>query len=167
MNALIKLLYALLVAGALIVFVGFGIYSFYQPPKMPKYPSYDYSRYDSATYKRQQNVYNHAMDRYDADTKKYQEHVTYMLLPIALVSAVAGLYLMRRRRAEVIGEGLALGGAGISIYAIIMASFADARVLRFIAVSLLLAVTLLLAYFRFSPQPRGNRKSQSPSIYGD
>lgn len=160
MNAFIRFLYALLVAGAITAFVGFGIYSFYQPPKSPTYPSYNYSySYNDAAYKRQQSAYDRATHKYDKDTKAYDKHVTYILLGVSFVSAVAGLYLIRRR-SEVIAEGFTLGGVTLSIYAIIEASMADARILRFVAVSLLLIVALAVAHFRFL-EPR-NKKSKHP-----
>lgn len=157
MQAFIKLLYALLVAGAVTAFAGFAIFSFYQPPKPPAYPAGNYS-YGTRDYNRQQDEYNAALDRHNEDEKSYYRNATYMLLPLTVLSTFAGLYLMRRR-SEAIGEGLALGGVAISIYAIIMASLADARVLRFIVVSLFLVTVLLVAHFRFVNRPA---KPKSP-----
>ncbi|MGH7192741.1 MAG: hypothetical protein ACREJM_04305 [Candidatus Saccharimonadales bacterium] len=163
MNAFIRFLYALLVAGAVTAFTGLAVYSFYQPPKSPRYPSYDYSAYsyNSAAYKRQQNAYDQAVHRYDQQTKAYDRHVTYILLGAAFLSAGAGLYLIRRR-AEVIAEGLTLAAVALSIYAIIEASSADARILRFAAVTLLLIIALLAAHFRFL-EPRSKPKHP---VYG-
>ncbi len=164
MNAFIRLLYALLVAGAVVAFTGLAIFSFYQPPKPPQYPTSDYSSNQTdAEYNREQKIYTAALARHDKDEKSYQRNVTYVLLPAALLAAIVGLYLIRRR-SEAIGEGLALGGVAISIYAIITASLADARILRFIAVTILLAVVLLVAHFRFSA-PHTKSKHPAPPAY--
>lgn len=148
MQSFIKLLYALLVAAAVVVFAGLAIYSFYQPPKSPSYPSGNYS-YGTAAYNRQQDDYNNALDQHNRDEKVYYRNVTYLLLPAAVLPALVGLYLMRRR-SEAIGEGLALGGVAITIYAITMASLADSRPLRFVAATFFLIIVLLVAHFRFS-----------------
>ncbi len=158
MNAFVRLLYALLIAGAVTAFSGVAINSFYQPPKTPSYPSVNYS-YDNPAYKQQQDDYQKAIDKHDKDEKTYYRNVTYTLMPIAVLAALTGFYLIRKR-SEVIGEGLALGGVAISIYAIIMASLADARILRFIAVTLLLIVALLAAHFRFMSS--SNKKPKIP-----
>ncbi len=160
MNAFVRLLYALLIAGAVTAFAGVAIFSFYQPPSPPPYPSSNYA-YDNPAYQRQQDSYQRALDKQDKAEKTYNRNVSYMLLPMAILSALAGFYLIRKR-SEVIGEGLALGGVAISIYAIIMASLADARILRLATVSMLLVVALLTAHFRFmSPQ----HKKSKGSIY--
>ncbi len=146
MTAFIRLLYAVLIALTVVAFVGVGIFSFYQPPKSPDYSSVGDS--SDADYQNSQKAYDKADKAYQSNAKVYQRNVTYVLLPLVVVSLGAGLYLLRR--SEVIGEGLALGGVGISIYAIITASIADHRALRFIAVTLLLASVLLTANYRFS-----------------
>ncbi len=141
MTAFIRLLYAVLIALTVVAFVGVGIFSLYQPPKSPDYSSSGDSSSSS-------DAYDKADKDYQSKEKAYQRKVTYILLPLAVISLGAGLYLLRH--SEVIGEGLALGSVGISIYAIITASIADHRALRFIAVTLLLASVLLTANYRFS-----------------
>lgn len=155
MNAFIRLLYALFLAAVATTFIGLTIFTFYQPPKGPAYPAYspNTAQYGTAEYQRQENEHNVQHKRYqqEQDTHKekmkhYQRIVTIALLPLVAVVLVAGLWLFER--SEVLGEGIALGAVFISIYAIITASIADSRVLRFLAVTLLLASTLLLTYRR-------------------
>ena len=159
MNALIRLLYSLLIAGTVVAFAGLTVYSFYQPPdkdlKEPKYNCTYPSNYDpvaEASYNKCDEEYSQRLkahwDKEEKIEDNYQRNVTYMLLPMALLSAAAGVFLVRRR-SEVIGEGLALGAAAISIYAIITSSIADARILRFLSALLLLTVVIVLAHFRF------------------
>ncbi len=158
MQAFIRLLYSLLVGATVVAFAALTVYSFYQPPKAPHYPeyscynlNYNNSAVEQAAYNACDKAYQKANDaaskKRNNDSKHYQRQVTYVLMPLAVLSAVAGLVLIRR--SGVIGEGLALGGAGISAYAIITASLAEARILRFFSASLLLLTVLGLAHLRF------------------
>jgi hypothetical protein len=148
-----------LVAAAVTVFAGLAVFSFYQPPKSPAYPSGNYT-YGTAAYNRQQATYDAALAQHDKDEKTYYRNATYMLLPLAIVSTLAGLYLMRRY-SEAVGEGLTLGGVAIMSYALIMASLADGRILRFVVVTLLLITVLLVAHFRFAAR---SAKPQHPPV---
>lgn len=148
MNAFIRLLYAVVIAGAFVAFVGLGIYSFYQPPKNPDYPSYTDS--SQAQYDQQQTTYNKQLDAYNKKDKHYYHNVTLVALPVAVVITVGGVILLKSRRFEVIGEGIALGGVATSIYAIIVSSLADANKLRFVAAAILLIAIVVIAHLRFS-----------------
>jgi hypothetical protein len=149
MNAFIRLLYALLLALTVVAFVGVGIFSFYQPPKQPQYPDVSASATEAQS-DAANDAYNRDQDAYNKHNKTYQRTVAITLLVITVPVVLAGLYIFKR--SGVIGEGLALGGIGTTIYAIIAASIADARILRFIAVSALLIGVLLVSYFRFAKE---------------
>ncbi len=148
MNTFVRLLYSLLIAVASVAFVGVAIFSFYQPPKMPSYPNIDYSASTTAQDSQRQDYYT-TSKQYDTHNKSYERNVAIALLPLAVVVMVAGIYFSRKL--DVIGEGLALGGVAISVYAIIAASIANARILRFLAVTLLLINALLITRARFKP----------------
>lgn len=154
MNNFIKLLYALLIAVSVVVFVGVAIFSFYAPPKAPTYPSYTYDSNGQVT-----KETNLAQKKYDADWKQhqkvedaYQRNVTYIVLPVAALVTAGGLYLMRKP--GVLGEGLALGGIATAAYGAITASIADSNPLRFVAVTLILAGVLLVSHARFGAEPK-------------
>jgi len=151
MNSFIRLLYSLLVAVAVVLFIGVGIHSFYQPPKAPEYPEYSHAiTEEDSQLQEKQFSYDQQYKRYSEDQKQYHRNVTLMLLPAAALATVGGIRLLRRN--EIIGEGLALGGIATSIYAVITASMGEAPVARFVAVSILLAGTLLLVQRRFNDQ---------------
>lgn len=153
MNAFIKLLYAILIAVTVVVFTGVAVYSLYPSPKAPEYPSYSYTGAEpDPEIQNKQQDFDKQLKAYQDKEKSYQKNVTMILLPLAVVIVGAGLFLIKR--SDVIGEGLALGGIATSIYATISASIADARLLRLLAVTLLLVSTLLLA----------NRKFMAPNI---
>ena len=145
MNTFIRLLYAILLAVSVVTFIGVAIFSLYQPPKYPDYPR-TYSS-DSVQDTAAQKQFDKLSDQYTKDTKNYHRNVSYILLPLAVIAIVGGLYLFGR--SEVIGEGVALGGVATSVYAIITTSIADARVARLIAVTVLLAGVIAVVQRRF------------------
>ena len=148
MNAFIKMLYALLIAGAVITFVAFGIYSLYHPPKGVDYSnSYDYSDDYNSPYQAQERQIDKERDQYDKDLKTYYRNVTYIALASSVIFIVLGLLLYRKF--DVFGEGLSFGGIATGIYAIESASNAEARILRFAAVTWLLLSALIITYRRF------------------
>lgn len=156
MHSLIKLIYAALIAGSVVAFVGLGIYSFYQPPKYPDYPTY--SSTDQTKYEQQQKDFNNAVDVYNKKNKSYARNITYIALPAAAIITVLGLLVFKRL--DVIGEGITLGGFGTSIYAVTTASIADSAPLRFIALVILMASVLAAAWRRFA----SNGKPASPAV---
>ncbi len=151
MNAFIRLLYSILIALTVVAFIGVGIFSLYQPPKEPSYPDSS-SELSDAEYTAAQDKYDKSYKNFESDKKKYQHNVTVTLLVATAVIVIAGLYLFKR--SAVIGEGLALGGVATTVYGIITASLADARILRFVMVTELLLAVLLITYFRFSHEKK-------------
>jgi hypothetical protein len=147
MNAFVRLLYAVLLAAVVVAFTNISIYTFYQQPKEPKYPTYAIDKSDTAVQK-QEAEYQKNYDTYrDTKLKPYQRNVSIALIVVAAVVVAIGYVLMRDQ--EVLGEGLALGGMATFVSAIISASIADNRVTRFIAVTLLLVFAVLLIRKRF------------------
>jgi Na+/H+ antiporter NhaC len=148
MNAFIRLIYALLIASAVVTFVGFGTYSLYEPPKdIDHSNSYDYSDNPTSSYQIRENEITKQEDQHDKDVKTYNHNVANIVLISSVIFTVLGLLLYRKY--DVFGEGLALGGVATSIYAIVAASQAEARILRFAAVTLFLLSVLVLTYRRF------------------
>jgi hypothetical protein len=167
MNAFIRLLYSLLIAVSVVIFVAVTIYSFYQSPKAPEYPRYEPStlNYNDPGYAEEQARLNKEADARQKDyEKKLKEHhekrkpyhrdVTILLLILSVMVLGIGLWLMPR--SEVIGEGMALGSIATIIYTIISASIAEARILRFLAVTLLLLGSLVIAQSRFGSSKRSH-----------
>lgn len=153
MNTFIRLLYALLIAAAVVTFVGVGINSFYPSPKQPTPISIPATDKSLGPDQNQENTYQAAWDRYQADLRTYSRNVSIILMPLAAVAVIGGLWL--RKRSDIIGEGVALGGVGNSVYAVVAASMADNRGLRFGAVTLFLASVIIVVYFKFNEKPTG------------
>ena len=153
MNAFIRLLYALLIAVAVVLFVSVSIYSLYPGPKAPEYPQIYYSADGSNDKEGQQaqETYDKQYKEFDAKQKLYQRNVSMIAVGAAIVIVLAGLWYMRKN--DIIGEGLALGGVGVSLYAVITSMIADHRIMRFVAVSTLLVSALVLVHRRFIDKP--------------
>lgn len=157
MNTFIRLLYALLIATAVVTFVAVSMYTFYPAPKAPTYPTTPVLEKGIAQQAPGSGTtpaptaaddYQRAYDAYTAAQKVYERNVSIIVTAIAAGIVVLGLWL--RSRSEIIGEGLALGGIGNSIYAVVAASIADDRIMRFVAVTLFLASVLVVVYFKFN-----------------
>lgn len=148
MNAFIRLLYALLIAAAVVAFVGVTIASFYQPPKFPEpsFTSYKPNASEAEMLKESEENEKRYQEHREKE-KAYYRNVAMIVLPLAAIITAVGLFYMRQ--SEVIGEGVALGGVGTSLYAIITSSLADQDIMRFLAVTLLLASAILLTHKRF------------------
>ena len=150
MNSLIRLLYALLIAGAVVAFVAMGINTVYQGPKYPYYPSYNASN-TAAEDTQQQDQFDKKVKDYDKKQKAYYRNVSFIALPSALVITAVGLYLYKR--SDIVGEGVALGGVGTGIYAVTTSSLADQRVIRFLSLIVLLGSAIIIAHRRFVRPP--------------
>jgi hypothetical protein len=165
MNVFIRLLYAILIASAVVAFVGVGIYTFYPAPQAPTYPMTPAKGIaqpiGGGDTQQAADDYQQALDQYNTDRATYQRNVSIILAVLTPIVVVAGLWL--QKRLDIIGEGLALGGVGLSIYAITAASIADDRIMRFIAVTFFLASVIAVVYFKFSesmhPVPAARKKA--------
>lgn len=148
MNAFIRLLYAALIAVAVVVFVGVGTSAVYPGPKMPEYPSfaYDDSQKNPESQKKQE-LYDKQWKQYEQDNKTHQKNVSAITAIIAVTVTLVGLWYMRRN--EILGEGVALGGVAVSIYAVGTAVASEDRVMRLLAVTVFLVAALVLVHRRF------------------
>jgi len=162
MNPFIRLIYALLIAAATVAFIGVGIYTFYPAPQPPSYPQQIVPLEKGIAQPINPDSgggvdeYQQAYDHYQTDLKTYYRNASIIGSIAAVITVVGGLYL--RRRADIIGEGLALGGVGTTIYAVITASMADDRIMRFMAVTLFLASAIALVYTLVNGQPATKKK---------
>lgn len=165
MNPFIRLIYALIIAAATVAFIGVGIYTFYPEPQTPSYPQQivplekGIAQPISPEGTVGVDEYQQAYDHYQTVIKTYYRNVSIIGSIAAVVAVTGGLYL--RKRADIIGEGLALGGVGTTIYAFITANMADDRVMRFAAVTLFLAAAILVVYTQFIGMPMAPVKTSA------
>ncbi len=166
MNTFIRLLYALLIAAAVVAFVGIGINTFYLAPVAPAYPIVPLEKgiaqpAGSPMQDNSAQLYQQQQDAYQAALTAYQRNVSIILACFAVVILALGIWL--RSQSEIIAEGLQLGGIGASIYAVTMASLADDRIMRFVAVTLFLAGAIVVVYARFQEVPAGKKPARKHS----
>lgn len=154
MNAFIRLLYAALIAIAVVVFVGVGVSAVYPGPKMPEYPNMSFTSditKDPEAQKKQTD-YDKQYKAYEEKRKAHSENVAKITAGLAVVIVLAGLYYMRRD--ELIGEGVTLGGVATSIHAIVSAETAEDRVMRLVSVTIFLVATLAIVQRRFGAEKK-------------
>ena len=156
MKMFIDFLYTLVIGAAVAVFVGLGIWTFYSEPKMPTYPDYPQTIYDASgsivqdkTYQTRLDKYNQAVDKYNNSQKSYDKKVATLALMASVIFYVAGLWLMKK--IDVVGEGLALGGAFTGIYAAVRAGMGDSKQFVFAIVGVLLVMVVVLSIHRRRP----------------
>lgn len=151
MKNFIDLIYTLLIAAGVALFVGLGIWTFYSGPKYPDYPS-GLSFYGEPTEveKKQleadQKKFQKKLDKYDQEENAYSRNVSGIALGAGIIAFLTGMLLIKRN--DLIGEGLAVGGIIIEAYASGRGVSAESRPLVFAAVTIILAMTILLALTR-------------------
>lgn len=154
MNTFIRLLYSLLIAAAVVTFVAVGMNTFYPEPTAPTYPIMPLEKSIAqpagtpAPNSNVEQLYQQRQDKYQADLKAYQRNVSIILSVLAAGIVAFGLWF--KNRSEIIGEGVALGGIGTSIYAVGTAVASNDRIMRFVAVTLFLTSVLVVVYFKFN-----------------
>lgn len=149
MNTFIRLLYAILIAAAVVTFVSVGVYTFYPAPKAPEYPHGPaIATKAEGPSEAEQRAYEDALTAYQDASKVYNRNISIIGTSLAVVIVAGGLYV--RRRSDIIGEGLALGGIATSVYGITTAVMADDRVMRFLAVTVFLASAIVVVYVQFN-----------------
>lgn len=156
MKTFINFIYTVVIGIAVAVFVGLGIWTFYSGPKSPAFP--DYPQYGmTAPTEAQTQEFQAKQDKYTQDYKQFQKFekpyskkVAGIALAAGVIFYVAGLWAMKRN--EVVGEGLALGGAFTVVYAAIRAGTAEFKQLVFASVTIILAMLILLALYRMRIQ---------------
>jgi hypothetical protein len=72
----------------------------------------------------------------------YHKNIFFIVLPLGVVFSVAGTFV--RRRLDVFGAGLILGGIGTMIFAIV--PYDLNMVLRFVGIAVILAVLVFVGY---------------------
>jgi len=158
----VRVLYVVAIAVLLILLVIVGVQAFYPGPAYPEYPEYPISwepmpPYGSAEYEEWQEEWDEwqqEWDRIDEEHRQlaavYHRSIFFIVLPLGAVFAIAGTYV--RRRLDIFGAGLILGGLGTMIYAIVPGDL-DNR-LRFAGIAVALAVLLFVGYKVFNSLKR-------------
>jgi len=148
---ILRVVYVLAIAGLLIALVIAGVEAFYPDPQHPDYPEYPRPMpdYDSTEYEEWEQQwmeveeeYQQALEEYRQESAAHDRNIFFVVLPLGAVLAVVGTFI--RRRLDIFGAGLILGGIGTMIFAIV--PYDLEAILRFIGVAVILAVLVFVGY---------------------
>jgi len=151
---ILRVIYVVAIAVVLVLLVIAGIHAFYPPPPYPDYPEYPGypdppPAYNTTEYEEWQQQWREAEEEYQQALEVYHEeaaahdrNIFFIVLPLGVVFAVGGTFI--RRRVDVFGAGLILGGIGTMILSVVPYDLDNT--LRFIGVAVTLAVLIFVGY---------------------
>jgi len=129
------------IAVVLVLLVIFGVEAFYPSPQYPDYPE-PMRAYNSSEYAEWEQEWMEIQEEYRQESAVYDRNVFFIVLPLGVVFAVGGTFI--RRRLDIFGAGLILGGIGTMIFAVVPYDLDN--ILRFAGIAATLAVLVFVGY---------------------
>ncbi len=140
---ILRVIYVLAIAAALIALVVVGIDTFYPAPSYDCYePLGPPPDYDSPEYEEWQQECNEIQEAYQQEAAVHDRNVFLIALPLGVLFAVVGTFI--NRRTSIFGAGLILGGIGTMIFAVTPYNLND--IPKFIGIAVILAVLIFVGY---------------------
>jgi len=140
---ILKVIYVLAIAAALIALVVIGIDTFYPAPSYDCYePLVPPPDSDSPEYEEWQQECNEIQEAYQQEAAVHDRNVFLIALPLGVLFAVVGTFI--NRRTSIFGAGLILGGIGTMIFAVTPYNLND--IPKFIGIAVILAVLIFVGY---------------------
>jgi hypothetical protein len=141
---ILRVIYVLGIAVALVLLVVAGVEAFYPDPSYPDCyellgPAPDY---DSPEYEEWDQECTQLWEEHQQEAAAHDKNVSLIVLPLGVVFAVGGTFL--QRRLDIFGAGLILGGIGTMIFAVV--PYDLEAILRFIGIAVILAVLAFVGY---------------------
>ena len=138
---ILRIIYVLAIAVALVFLVVAGVQAFYPEPSDPEYdpPTWDYN---STEYEEWEQGWEEAYEICEQEAEAHDRNIFFAVLPLGVVFAIGGTFM--ERRAGIFGAGLILGGIGTMILAIV--PYELDNVLRFAGIAAILAVLIFVGY---------------------
>ena len=140
---ILRVIYVLAIAAALIALVVVGVEAFYPAPSYDCYeqlgPPPDY---DSPEYDEWQQECTSMMHDYQQRVPVHDRNVFLIVLPLGVIFAVVGTFI--QRRTNIFGAGLIIGGIGTMIFAV--TPYALDNIPKFIGIAVILAVLIFVGY---------------------
>ncbi len=152
----LKAIYVVFLGLIIALFCGLGVAAFYQQPKEPKAPIVT-----SQTVEQKQGlVADQAQINYENEFRKYEEeklrpynrNVSIITLVMATVILVVSLLLSTKL--PILSDGILLGAVFTLIYSIIRGISAGNPRFTFIIVSVGLAITVFIGFWKFLRKPK-------------
>ena len=146
---ILRVVYVLGIAVALVLLVVAGVEAFYPDPSYPDCyellgPAPDY---DSPEYEEWDQECTQLWEEHRQEAAMHDRNIFLIVLPLGVVFAIVGIFL--QRKLDIFGTGLILGGIGTMIFAIVPYDLDN--VLRFIGIAVALAVLIFVGYKVFLP----------------
>jgi hypothetical protein len=140
----LRVIYVMGIAALIIALVISGVEAFYPAPQYPYCPELlgPAPDYDSPEYEEWQQECTQIRDVYRQEVAARQKNIFIIVLPVGAVFAVGGTFL--RRRQDIFGAGLILGGMGTMVFAIVPYDLDN--ILRFAGIAVALAVLIFIGY---------------------
>jgi hypothetical protein len=138
---ILRVIYVLAIAVALVLLVVAGVEAFYPAPSYPEYnpPPVDYN---STEYQEWEQEWTEAVAVYEQEAAVHDRNIFFIVLPLGVVFAIVGTFLQRRQ--GIFGAGLILGGIGTMIFAV--TPYDLNNIPRFIGIAVILAVLVFVGY---------------------
>ncbi len=138
---ILRVVYVVAIAVVLVLLVIFGVEAFYPAPSYPECdpPPVDYN---SPEYEEWEQEWMEAREEYRQEAAIHDRNVFFIVLPLGVVFAIGGTFI--RRRLDIFGAGLILGGIGTMISAI--TPYDLDNILRFAGIAATLAVLIFVGY---------------------
>ncbi len=153
----LKVVYTIFIGLLLAIFVGVGIAAFYpgpQPPEIPlllklyNLPTEPISDTTISTQlEEEQKAFDDALKIFMEKFEKYNRNVSIISLIAAILILIISLTFFRK--ILIIADGLLLGGVITLLYSVARVFGSGDDKLRFVVVSVGLAVSLILGYLKF------------------
>jgi lipopolysaccharide export LptBFGC system permease protein LptF len=138
---ILRVIYVLAIAVALVLLVVAGVEAFYPAPSYPDYdpPTWDYN---STEYQEWEQEWQEAYAIYQDEAQAHDRNIFFVVLPLGAVFAVVGTFI--QRRTGIFAAGLILGGVATMIFAVV--PYGLGSIPRFIGVAVILAVLIFVGY---------------------
>jgi hypothetical protein len=141
---ILRVIYVLGIAVALVLLVVAGVEAFYPDPQYPDcYELLGFPPdYDSPEYEEWDQECTEIQEEYRQESAVHDRNIFFIVLPLGVVFAVGGTFL--QRRLDIFGAGLILGGIGTMIFAVTPYDLDNMP--RFIGIAVILAVLVFVGY---------------------
>jgi hypothetical protein len=148
---ILRVIYVLAIAIALVFLVVAGVQAFYPEPEYPGRWAYPVlpPDYDSPEYEEWQQLWNEAqeehqqaLEAYEREAAVHGRNIFFAVLPLGVVFAVGGTFM--QRRTAIFGASLIVGGMGTMIFALTPYKLDD--IPKFIGIAVILAVLIFVGY---------------------
>jgi len=137
----LRVVYVVAIAVLLVMLVIAGVEAFYPDPSYPEYPEHP-PPYDSPEYEEWEREWMEIQEAYQQEAAVHDRNIFFIVLPLGAVFAVVGTFI--RRRLDIFGAGLILGGMGTMILAVVPYDLDNK--LRFIGIAIALAILVFVGY---------------------